>query len=123
MCDRPSGKNSVKWVLKKVPAQALCRLESMAHAQDCIFRQKDAEIAEKAMKKGKEPEKVPEKVAKTKRGTTIPKTDRVLRSKRTKTLMTQMAQPAPNPNVSLTYDKVKERRNEMHRWFCQFVAF
>ena len=118
-----TGKNSVKWVLKKVPAQALCRLESMAHAQDCIFRQKDAEIAEKAMKKGKEPEKVPEKVAKTKRGTTIPNTDRVLRSKRTKTLMTQMAQPAPNPNVSLTYDKVKERRNEMHRWFCQFVAF
>ena len=118
-----SGKNPVKWVLKRVPAQALCRLESMAHAQDCIFKQKDAEIAEKALKKGKEPEQVPEKVSKTKRGTIIPNTDRVLRSKGTKTLMTHMVQTTPNSDTSLTYNKVKEKRDEMNKWFLQFLAF
>ena len=118
-----SGKNPVKWVLKRVPAQALCRLESMAHAQDCIFKQKDAEIAEKALEKGKEPEQVPEKVSKTKRGTIIPNTDRVLRSKGTKTLMTHMAQTTPSSDTGLTYNRVKEKRDEMNKWFLQFLAF
>ena len=121
---RPQNKdNPIKEVIKIVPAQALCPLESMAHAQSCIFRQQDAEIAEKL--KVNEPIKnvkpaQANKKKRAKRTKVAPATDRVLRSRANQSAVAQSTDWTYN---SLSYHQVKERDKTYATCFLRHLTY
>ena len=121
---RPQNKdNPIKEVIKIVPAQALCPLESMAHAQSCIFRQQDAEIAEKL--KVNEPIKnvkpaQANKKKRAKRTKVAPATDRVLRSRANQSAVAQSTDWTYN---SLSYPQVKERDKTYATCFLRHLTY
>ena len=120
---RPQDKkNPVREVIKVVPAQALCPLESMAHAQNCIFRQKDAEVAEK-LKIDKPAESIKPSQTKrknAKRTKVAPATDRVLRSKVNQSVITRSTKW---PGNNLSYQQVKERDKTYATCFLKHLAY
>ena len=116
-------KNPVKEVIKKVPAQALYLLESMAHAQDCIFRQQDAKVAEKLKVKKPVESSAPVKISRKRKGKKAkmaPTTDRVLRSRANQSTAMPISEWAYN---DLSYAQVKERKRMYDVYFLKHLAY